>query len=158
MKPRLFLLLLLALSVATHAADLAGEARKAQLAYAQKLDQLLAKAKTDGDTAAAKEIEAMIAQVEAKAPAAGKDDAPVELQRIVGKWKRDRDGMLWEFTDTKSGVAGGNTKFTVSYDASKKQIQVITDKFIDTLKFSSDEDLLRGTDRRGDRYTLTRVK
>lgn len=74
MKLRLFLPLLLALVTAAHAADFAVEARKAQLAYAQKLDQLLTQAKAAGDKDAVKEIEGMIAQVEKKEPDGSKND------------------------------------------------------------------------------------
>jgi hypothetical protein len=157
MKLRLFLPLLLALSVVTHAADLAGEARKAQLAYAQKLDQLLAKAKTDGDTAAAKEIEGLIAQVEAKVPTTGGD----VLKPLLGTWQHSEDSSVWKIDSTKEGTARGKYPFTLSYDAEKKRAVAVGGNWVNYLTFTGDPDLVNGSyeeNGRTKRFKLTRVK
>ena len=134
MKFRL-LLPLLALAATASGDDLAEDARKAveirdkelhriNLAYAQKLDQLLAKAKSAGDAVATKTIEGMIAEAEGKAPAApATSDDP--LKPLLGTWQHSEDSSIWKFENTKEGVARGKYQFSISYDAEKKRVVAV---------------------------------
>lgn len=157
MKRTLLSLLSLSLALPVHAGDNAVEARKLKIAYAQRLDALLAKAKAAGDTADVKEIEGLIAEVEGKA-AQKTDQGNTTFSRIVGRWRNESDNGLWEFVDTKSGNARG-TPFTLTFDASKKEIYVHAKTgWSDVLTITGDTDILRGKGQSGNRYRLIRVK
>ena len=131
------------------------EANKLRLAYAQKLDALRGKYVAAGDTKNADEVSKLIKALESAKPVAVADDS--ELARLVGKWRRDHDGMLWTFKDTKSGNGGG-TEFTMSYDSKKKAVAIVGPDAVTFLKFTSDKDVVKGENRKGEPFTLRRVK
>jgi len=168
MKSLLLLSLLVMPSLAL--ADLTGDADKLardhaaavsrlNLDYANKLDELLARAKADGNTTAATRVEALIAEVEGKPAAAGATTGL--LDPIVGTWKRDIDGSLWRFAANGKGSFNNKGKLNVSYDPEKKQFVSVADKSVDYFTVTRDPDLLNGThekDGRTIRFKLERIK
>ena len=153
---RLSLTLLLALSVSTYAGENAAEARKVKLAYAQKLDDLLTKAKAAGDAADVKEIEAMIAEVEGK-----KVETSGILAPLVGTWRRDTDGALWRFAADGSGTFNNKGKLALSYDPEGKRFLAVSDKNVDYLTLTRSPDVLNGEVEVGGRkvrFKLERLK
>ena len=134
------------------------EANKLALATAQKLDAIRGKYIASGDTKNADEVSKLIKALETSKPVTtSADDPNAELSRIVGKWRRDHDGMLWTFKDTKSGT-GGETDFTMSYDPKKKAISIIGPDAVTYIKFTQDDNVLKGENRKGEPFTLRRVK
>lgn len=150
-------------------ADLSEDARKAtelrdkevqriQSAYIQKLDQLLAKAKSAGDASAVKEIESLIAQGEGNAPAAIDGDP---LKPLLGAWQHSEDSSIWKIENTKEGLARGKYQFSISYDAEKKRVTALGGNWVNYLTFTNDPDVINGSyeeNGRTKRFKLTRVK
>ena len=154
--PFLFTLPALAGEFADEARKLAGDFNRAKLAYVQKLDSLLAKAKAAGDTAAIKTIEDLIAEAEGKR-AAGDD----VLAPIVGTWKRDIDGAIWRFAADGTGTFNNKGKLAVSYDPEKDRFVSVADKSVDYFTVTRNPDVLSGTFESGERklrFKLERVK
>jgi len=97
--------------------------------------------------------------------AAPKDDDSAEIDSkmagLVGKWKRDYDGGIFEFKDTKSGTFNTKQAFTVKYDADKKRVIITSDRWSNEIAFTPNNDALNGSyekDGRANRYKLTRIK
>jgi hypothetical protein len=145
---------------ADEARKLAGDFNRAKLAYVQKLDGLLAKAKASGDTAAVKTIEGLIAEAEGK-KAAGEESATQDpLKPLLGTWQHE-DSSIWKFTSTKGGVARGRYDFTMSHDSEKKRAVLIGGNWVNYLTFTSNPDVVNGSyeeNGRTKRFKLTRVK
>lgn len=84
-----------------------------------------------------------------------------KLTSIVGKWKRDYDGAIFEFKDTKSGTWNTKQAFTVSYNADKKRVIITSDRWTNEVAFTPNNDALNGSyelNGKTTRYKLTRIK
>ena len=142
------------------------ELHRINLAYAQKLDELLVRYNAAGDTANAGIVKALIAEVErdkkpAKAKLPAGDDIGVRMDALVGKWTRDFDGGIFEFKDAESGIFNGREAFTMTYDAAKKRVTIVAATWTNTLAFTTNPDVVGGTyekNSRSTRYRLTRMK
>ena len=135
------------------------------LTYANELEKLQKRAMADGNLTAANEIENEIARVApdpmpATPPAVTPittEEANPALAPLVGKWLRESDHTLWDFKDTKSGIYAGRTPFTLSYHPDTKKITVLSAKWVNTLTFGLNGDVMNG-EADGVRYRLVRVK
>lgn len=179
MKPLPFLLALF--TAVAGAQDLPAEVRQAMeirekeihrinLAYARKLDELLARYKSAGDTKNAAAVEKLIAEVESPSglpasPPVGeklpKALAESRIAWLTGKWTRDTDGSVWVFKKGGGGTVNGKQRIQASYDPGRQQVIVTSDKTTDILHFSDDRDTVTGTivtDGKKKPFTLTRLK
>lgn len=80
------------------------------------------------------------------------------MNPIVGKWKRDIDGKIFEFKDESTGVFDESTPFKVIQDSDSKVMTIQSSKWVDTMMLTSDPDTLAGKNSVGFAYKLTRVK
>jgi hypothetical protein len=130
-------------------------------AYRRELDELLQKYKTTGDSSKAAIVAKLIEEAGKKpATAVEPEDKEGEgvIGKIIGTWKRDTDSTLWVFNDSKTGTFKGSEPFSFSYDAKKKEIRIVSGKWVDEMSYNGNTDTLRGTDANGKKYKLTRVK
>lgn len=138
------------------------EINKLNVAYLQRLDALLVDYRAKGDDKAVEAVEKLVAEVEAGKPAEVKGEAGADpLAPLVGVWRRDTDGGVWNIPDTKGGVFNGKLPFKLNYDPEKKQVVAVGEHWVDRLTLTSNPDVVYGTaDNKGrkTRYRLERVK
>ena len=138
------------------------EINRINLAYLQKLDELLVDLRAKGDTEAVAAVEKLVAEAEGGKPAEAKDDAGADpLAPLVGVWRRDTDGGVWNIPNTKGGVFNGKLPFKLTYDPEKKQVVAVGEHWVDRLTLTSNPDVVYGSaDNKGrkTRYRLERVK
>jgi hypothetical protein len=139
--------------------------RKASIAeadkvYLAKLEALLKRFNDSGNSKDAELVAKLIKDAGGEAAVSEATDPAADaiLAKLVGTWKRDYDNSVFLFKDSKSGSWAGKEDFTMSYDAEKKKVILISKKWVDELTFTGSEDVLRGGDKNGKRYKLTRVK
>ncbi len=77
---------------------------------------------------------------------------------IVGKWRRDYDKAIFEFYDATSGIYGGDTPFTMTYDEKTKRFTLTSKKWVDTISFTLHKDVLKGGHFNKLPYKLERVR
>lgn len=165
------ILALVCITATAHGADIPDEVAKAiserktaiaeaDKAYLAKLEILRKRYADSGNAKDAELVAKLIKEACGAATAAQVADPESEalLAKLVGTWKRDYDNSVFLFKDAKSGSWAGKEDFTMSYDAEKKKVILISKKWVDELTFTGDDDTMRGGDRNGKRYKLTRVK
>ena len=153
MKPLLILLLApgIALASPPELKDLQAK-RAAKIAeidriYASELEKLQEKLMKRGDLAGANKVEGEIRKVVGS-----------EFSSLIGTWRRDSDGGLWEITSTSAGVFNKKLKFRIRRDNAGRNAVVTGDGWEDRLSFTDDPDVVRGEDRAGNQFFLTREK
>lgn len=128
-------------------------------AYVRALEKTKARAMADGDLAGATEIDAEIEAAclptsSSAMAAIPENAAPSD---IVGKWKRDYDGSVWDFTSPSAGNHAGQTAFKVTYDETSKRITIVSAKWVNTLVFGLNRNVMLG-EANGRKYRLTRIQ
>lgn len=117
--------------------------------YVAELEKLQKKHMKDGALDAANRIAEEIKKI--------MPDPFVESP-IVGKWKRDSDGTIFEFKNETSGIFEGSTPFKVVQDPDTKVMNIKSSQWVDTVMLTSDPHTLAGKNSKGVAYTLTRIK
>ncbi len=161
----------LLLSACAFAADLPSEVEKAiaerkasiaeaDKAYLTKLERLHKGFVDSGNTKDADLVAKLITQAGGSIAASAAVDATGEaaLASLVGTWKRDWDNSIFVFKDTKGGLFGGKTTFTMTYDIGKKRVVVVAGKWVDELEVTPGSDEVKGKATDGKKYKLSRVK
>lgn len=116
--------------------------------FVSELEKLKVAHAKRGDLEAANAIAELIHLLPAK-----------EVEQLIGVWKRDRDGSLFEFDGKGGGVFNGKDKFIVQYDREKKRFELQrADWAKNYLSFSDDPAVMDGTVPEIYDFKLTKVQ
>jgi len=159
MKAKLMLLLAMSMTLTAQTLPPDAEAlrakRDAKVAeinqlYATALEKLMRKAMAEGNIDAAKALED---EMHAAAP-----DPFEEKPSLTGKWRRDTDGLVFEFKDESTGVFDGSTPFKIGQVSPSGVMRLRSSQWTDTVTKTPDPHVLTGKNSNGAPYTLTRVR
>jgi hypothetical protein len=85
-------------------------------------------------------------------------DESSQIARLVGVWKRDVDGNLFQFNADGSGIFANRNMFQVTYNPQTDQFEVRSPHWeLNTLRFDDTGTILIGYNS-GGAYKLTRTK
>ena len=162
------MLLLIFLTAGAMAVELSEEARqlverqkddvrRLEMIHVRELELLMERYQKSNEPENAKAVEGVIA-AKKKAMAGTSDDAV--LKPLIGTWRRNTDGKIWKFDTTEAGSFNGRQAFTMTYDAEKRRVVVKAEKWVNTLEFTEDENVMSGSWKEDGEKTfeLTREK
>ena len=138
-------------------ADQRSEAiQKIDAKYVQELEKIKVAYTKRGDLDSANAVAELIEKVNFRQQAS--------IENVIdGVWKRDHDGRIWTFDGKGSGIAkGGGTykdeKFTVVYDAEKRQFRLRAAKWKNVVSYGPDRLTLIGDTLDGGSFQLKRIE